>query len=119
VPAFADGGIMSSLGSMPLNKYANGGIANSPQLALFGEGRHPEAYVPLPDGRSIPVSMKGGGGSSMTNHINVTVNSDGSSTVSPQQSGAGFARAIQSAIRAEMLNQRRDGGMLSSSPAGV
>jgi tape measure domain-containing protein len=56
---FADGGIMSSSGSMPLRKYAAGGIANSPQLAMFGEGRTPEAYVPLPDGRSIPVTMRG------------------------------------------------------------
>jgi lambda family phage tail tape measure protein len=115
----ANGGVFGPNGSIPLNKYANGGIANSPQLAMFGEGRHPEAYVPLPDGRSIPVSMKGGSGSNMVNNISVTVNSDGSSTVSPQQSGAGFARAIQSAVRAEMLNQRRDGGMLSTSPAGV
>ncbi len=60
--AFANGGIMSSEGSLPLKAYSNGGIANSPQLALFGEGRMNEAYVPLPDGRTIPVTMKGGNG---------------------------------------------------------
>ncbi|WP_193183274.1 tape measure protein [Nisaea sediminum] len=54
---FAMGGIMTPHGPLALNTYDNGGIANSPQLALFGEGRTPEAYVPLPDGRSIPVSM--------------------------------------------------------------
>lgn len=58
---FANGGIMTDMGPLPLNKYALGGVANTPQLALFGEGRRPEAYVPLPDGRSIPVSMKDGG----------------------------------------------------------
>ena len=58
--AFANGGIMSSSGSLPLKAYSNGGIANTPQLALFGEGRMNEAYVPLPDGRTIPVTMKGG-----------------------------------------------------------
>lgn len=58
---FADGGIMTSKGSVPLNKYAGGGIANSPQLALFGEGRMNEAFIPLPDGRSVPVTMQGGG----------------------------------------------------------
>jgi hypothetical protein len=57
----ADGGIMSDKGSVPLHAYSSGGIANSPQLAVFGEGRMNEAFVPLPDGRSIPVSMKGGG----------------------------------------------------------
>lgn len=58
---FANGGIMTSAGALSLKKYANGGIANKPQLALFGEGSRPEAYVPLPDGRSIPVSLSGGG----------------------------------------------------------
>jgi len=56
---FADGGIMTQGGPMPLQRYARGGIANSPQLAMFGEGSKPEAYVPLPDGRSIPVTIKG------------------------------------------------------------
>lgn len=54
----ANGNIMTSRGPAALNRYANGGIANSPQVSIFGEGRTPEAYVPLPDGRSIPVSMK-------------------------------------------------------------
>ena len=60
--AFADGGVMTSRGPLPLRRYASGGVANSPQISMFGEGRTPEAYVPLPDGRSIPVAMKGGAG---------------------------------------------------------
>jgi hypothetical protein len=55
---FANGGIMTGRGSLPLNMYSAGGVANSPQLAMYGEGRMPEAYVPLPDGRSIPVTVK-------------------------------------------------------------
>lgn len=60
---FAMGGVMTSAGPLPLHRYATGGIANSPQMALFGEGRRPEAYVPLPDGRRIPavVDMRGQG----------------------------------------------------------
>jgi hypothetical protein len=50
---------MTARGPLPLNAYAGGGIANSPQVALFGEGRMNEAYVPLPDGRRIPVAMQG------------------------------------------------------------
>lgn len=61
MPQFANGGIMTSRGSKPLRSYASGGIARSPQYAEFGEGSGAEAYVPLPDGRSIPVSMSGGG----------------------------------------------------------
>lgn len=70
---FANGGIMTKGGSVPLNMYANGGIANSPQMAMFGEGSTPEAYVPLPDGRSIPVTMSGnmGGGAPTSVQVNV------------------------------------------------
>lgn len=57
---FANGGIMSEYGPLKLNKYASGGIANTPQVAIFGEGSKPEAYVPLPDGRNIPVKMQEG-----------------------------------------------------------
>ena len=72
VDPYAKGGVHQGtmLGSIPVNAYANGGIATSPQLALFGEGRGAEAFVPLPDGRSIPVTMNGGGGGG----ANVTIN---------------------------------------------
>jgi hypothetical protein len=72
--SFADGGIMTQFGKAPLRKYAMGGIAKSPQVALFGEGSYNEAYVPLPDGRSIPVTMKGG---SMPNVIVNVINQSG------------------------------------------
>ena len=57
---------------MPLRTYSSGGIAESPQLALYGEGQYREAYVPLPDGRSIPVTMRdSGGGNSIVMHIDL------------------------------------------------
>jgi len=55
--AFADGGVMTSRGKLPLRQYSEGGIANSPQLAMFGEGSVPEAYVPVPSGK-IPVDIR-------------------------------------------------------------
>jgi TP901 family phage tail tape measure protein len=39
-----------------------------PTLGLVGEGPMPEAIVPLPDGRRIPVQMIGGGGSTVVQH---------------------------------------------------
>jgi hypothetical protein len=54
---FADGGIMTAFGPLALKAYDQGGIAYGPQLTLFGEGRTPEAFVPLPDGRTIPVTV--------------------------------------------------------------
>lgn len=69
---FAGGGVMSGRGPVALRRYAGGGVAYSPQLAMFAEGATPEAYVPLADGRSIPVTMSGGGGASPASG-NVTV----------------------------------------------
>jgi lambda family phage tail tape measure protein len=71
--AFANGGIMTNKGSLALKAYSNGGIANKPQLALYGEGRQPEAYVPLPDGRTIPVTMSGGGGTNAAPSVTVNL----------------------------------------------
>lgn len=118
--AFANGGIMTETGSAPLKKYANGGIANSPQLALFGEGSMPEAYVPLPDGRTIPVTLKGAGqgGSQVVNQVevNITVNKDGTTNTSTSGEEANSYRMMGERIRAviqeEMLKQTRPGGML-------
>jgi hypothetical protein len=108
---FANGGIMTGDGPMPLKKYANGGIASTPQLALFGEGSKPEAFVPLPDGRRIPVAMQGGGSSSNTN---VTVNVDAKGTSVQGDSGRGnqLARVVAQAVQAELIKQKRPGGLL-------
>lgn len=54
---FADGGVMTGDGPLPLRKYSEGGIANTPQLAMFGETSVPEAYVPVPSGK-IPVDIR-------------------------------------------------------------
>ena len=56
---FADGGVMTEYGQLALKKYANGGVASTPQVAIYGEGSGVEAYVPLPDGRTIPVTVSG------------------------------------------------------------
>jgi tape measure domain-containing protein len=108
---FANGGIMTGDGPMPLRKYAAGGIANSPQLAMFGEGSMPEAYVPLPDGRRIPVAMKGGGGGT-----NVTVNVDATGSQVQGNSGQGeqLGRAISQAVQNELVRQKRPGGLLAA-----
>ncbi len=120
---FADGGVMTSMGPMALHSYASGGIANSPQLALFGEGSRPEAYVPLPDGRSIPVTMSGGAGSGSGSslgaggdvfNISVSVTDAGASASGDSAGGRDLGRAIASAVRQELLAQKRAGGLLDS-----
>ena len=54
-----NGGIANAL---DVPSFAQGGITNAPQLALIGDNaNNREAVVPLPNGRSIPVEMQGGG----------------------------------------------------------
>ncbi len=108
----ANGGIMTSKGMARLNKYARGGIANSPQMAVFGEGSTPEAYVPLPDGRRIPVNMKGNGGGT---NVSIVVNMDSGKTDSSSNSETGkqIGQLISNAVTAELVKQKRPGGLLA------
>lgn len=112
---FANGGIMTPDGPMPLRAYSRGGIADRPQLALFGEGRMPEAYVPLPDGRNIPVVIKGGGMSgSQGGNTSVVVNVDasGTSVQGNEPNGQALGKVISQAVQTEILRQKRPGGLL-------
>jgi tape measure domain-containing protein len=88
---FADGGIMTEMGPLALRKYANGGIANSPQVAVYGEGSMNEAFVPLPDGRSIPVTITGGQqGGGTAPAVTVNVINQTSQPVTAQQGSPRF-----------------------------
>lgn len=115
----ADGGIMSSMGKLPLNKYASGGVAKSPQVAIFGEGRQNEAYVPLPDGKSIPVTMKGGGGAG-DNNVSININVDGGGNATQDKKGGKgdadmwgkMADSIKGIVVQTISEQRRPGGQL-------
>jgi hypothetical protein len=76
----AKGGVMTEYGPLKLNKYANGGIADSPQVAIYGEGSQNEAYVPLPDNRSIPVTLTGNSGGVTMGDTYINVKVDGTGT---------------------------------------
>ncbi len=115
---FANGGIMTEYGALALNKYANGGIAKTPQVAIYGEGKKPEAYVPLPDGRTIPVTMKGGGAGGSVNNmpvsISITVNKDGSETSESSDDALmnGLASKIKVLCMEVLLTETRPGGII-------
>jgi len=113
---FANGGI--ARGGFRAAAYANGGIARRPTLGLVGEGKYDEAIVPLPDGKSIPVSMGKGAGMGQQNNVtvNVTVDSEGNGAQSSQsdsQTGASLGKIIALAVQQELINQKRAGGILS------
>ncbi|EDR7070771.1 phage tail tape measure protein, partial [Salmonella enterica subsp. enterica serovar Anatum] len=119
IPKFANGGIFGKDGVIPLRAYKKGGIANSPQLAIYGEGDMNEAFVPLPDGRSIPVTLNTGGagkGSVFSPvHIAINVNSDGSSSESGMDEArwGGAARQIKAIVLDTIAEEKRSGGSLN------
>lgn len=104
----AYGNIMTENGPLPLKKYARGGITSGPVLSLAGEAG-PEAIVPLPDGRSIPVTIKGG---TATGNIIVNVDASGTSVQGDQGQGKALGAAIAAAVQSELIKQKKPGGLL-------
>ena len=91
--------------------FADGGVVNKPTLGLVGEGKYNEAIVPLPDGRSIPVVMKGGSGG-----ININVNVDGSKGGTRQENdrmAKQIARQVKEEVKLILKDENRHGGVQS------
>lgn len=84
-------------GAMDFLGFADGGIASGPTSGYPVELHGTEAVVPLPDGRTIPVTVKGMGGGSGGSTYNTTVN----------VSGGGNSREIASAVSEELERQFR------------
>ncbi len=104
---FAHGGVMRS-GSrggdepLRLSAYAYGGVARGPQIAVYGETSRPEAYVPLPDGRSIPVTMAASGGDTFNMYLSAI------DARSFEQRLAAHPRVYTSAMRRGMASNGGD-----------
>jgi hypothetical protein len=84
---------------------------------MFGEGKRPEAYVPLEDGRTIPVTVRGGG-----HVVATTINQSltvpaGTSTMDARQMLADFQRqargGIEQIIDARIVRLLQTGGLLN------
>jgi hypothetical protein len=103
--ALANGGIMDARGGLQ-------GIVSKPTY-LVGEGRYNEAVVPLPNGKSIPVQMHGGG---QSNNVAVNVNISNSGQVQTETQGqdmGNLGQAIAVAVQKELIAQKMPGGILN------
>jgi phage-related minor tail protein len=109
---FANGGVMTPSGPLRLQTYARGGIADRPQMAVFGEGSTPEAYVPLPDGRRIPVAMQGAGGGGGITNVTVNVDASGTKAEGDSDRSAAIGRELGNIIEAKIISMKRPGGPL-------
>ena len=88
--------------------YTNNDMKNKQKM------KKNEAVVPLPDNRSIPVDLKGGG----SNISNITVNVSGPEGKQQVTANAGEQQRklgvlVASVVQAEMLKQQAPGGLLS------
>jgi hypothetical protein len=114
-----------------MGSFRYGGISKAPQMAAGGVLKGPtsgypvtmhgtEAVVPLPNGKSIPVDMKGVGQNNNV-VVNVSVDSQGNAQTSTQSQSSADAgnlgSAIARAVQQELQNQKRSGGILN--PYGV
>jgi len=86
--------------------FANGGRPPLGKASLVGE-RGPELFVPDQPGTIIPNDF-GGGGTNITVHVDARGNDNASGPNAKQ-----IGDAVAAAVRAEMVNQRRNRGLLT------
>ena len=102
----AIGGLFKSIG---IPGFASGGRPPVGKAAVVGE-KGPEVFVPRQAGTVIPNDKLGGGDSF---NISVSVDASGSSVQGDEQQGRELGRMISAAIQAELIKQRRPGGILT------
>ena len=99
-----------------VQKYAYGGVVNKPTLfpmangmGLMGEAGA-EAILPLSRGSDGKLGVKSQGGGT---NIVVNVDASGSSVEGDETEGRALGLALSSAIEAELIKQKRPGGLLA------
>ena len=92
----------------PLEGLALGGPVSAGTPYMVGE-RGPELFMPSRGGSIIPNNALGGGGTNVV----VNVDASGSSVQGDQAQGRQLGVAISSAVQAELVKQKRPGGLLA------
>ena len=103
-----------------LKEYAKGGIVTQPTLFKYGSGGSgsfglmgeagAEAILPLKRGRSGNLGVEASGGST---NIVVNVDATGSSVEGNEQQGRQLGNVISAAIQAQLIQEKRPGGLLA------
>ena len=92
-----------------LPTFANGGRPPVGKPSIVGE-RGPELFVPSSAGTVIPNHSLGGG---VTNNIVVNVDASGSNVEGNEQQSRELGLGLSTAIQAELIQQKRPGGLLA------
>jgi TP901 family phage tail tape measure protein len=122
---FANGGIFDATNT--IKPFAMGAIVRNPTLFKYADGgafqqglmgeAGPEAIMPLrrlPNGRLGVEAMGSTTGASAPITVNVSVDATGSQVQGNAGQGQALGRAIAIAVRQELANQKRPGGLLAS-----
>mgnify|MGYP002507774941 FL=1 len=111
-PLGAGGGMVGKFGTFGPNygiaQRALGGPVSAGSPYLVGE-RGPELFMPSRGGSIIPNNALGGGGTSVV----VNIDASGSSVQGDQAQSRQLGIAISSAVQAELVKQKRPGGLLA------
>jgi len=109
----AAGTNIGKVGFMPSNPAfrghrANGGPVSAGGSFLVGE-KGPEMFVPSRSGTIIPNNAMGG----VVNNIVVNVDASGTAVQGDDANANQFGEQLAAAIQAEIINQKRSGGLLN------
>jgi hypothetical protein len=107
VTSKANGGVMAG-GFNAIPRAATGALFQGPQLAILGDNpSRMEAAVPLPNGREIPVQLKGGDGGGMQLIFNINaLDPRGVREMLMSEQGT-IARAVANAVESSPSTRRR------------
>ena len=96
------------IGSASFPTFADGGRPPVGRASIVGE-RGPELFVPDRAGTIVPNNAMGG-----STNIVINVDASGSSVEGDEGQANQFGNALATAIQAELINQKRAGGLLSN-----
>jgi len=115
---FAKGGVFAQNKIVP---YAKGGIVDKPTMFAYangGTGRFglmgeagPEAIMPLSRGSDGKLGVQASGG---VGNVVVNVDASGTKAEGDGQGAKQLGSAIGAAVQAELIKQKRPGGLLAS-----
>ena len=101
--------------NFPMAQFAAGGVSHGPQTGYAAMLHGTEAVVPLPNGRSLPVQLQGGGagiggGGSIT--IPITVDAKGTAVAGNDEKGSRLGSMLGQAVQEIIIREKRSGGLL-------
>ena len=103
------GGLFGGTGIGNFLGFANGGRPPVGRASIVGE-KGPELFVPSSAGTIIPNNQIGGG---VTNNIVVNVDASGSNVEGNEQESRELGLVLSAAIQAQLVQEKRPGGLLS------